>query len=193
MSWCEGCSPIHGEGCTASYRDRDSRKMCVFCLDGVICPIQKRILAPAAAAIATRPVIVGEPTIRNKIAVAGMLLRRRLISDTSETQEEDGMAVRMCSEPGCDKKLSFNNTTGRCQLHGGGSNRDTPSVHGKCTVPGCAASLAVNNSTGLCKVHEAAKARTAVGMRSMRPGGAQPGPRAVVTVTAIPTGKVMVA
>ena len=119
MSWCSRCIGIHGEGCPASYRDDAGRELCVFCYDDVVCPIQKRILAKAAAAgapeIPTKPV-VGAPTAENTRALAAVLLRRRQILGSTSTTKETTMT---CSEPGCSKDLAHNNKTGRCQLHGG--------------------------------------------------------------------------
>jgi hypothetical protein len=48
--WCEVCLKIHGDGCPASYRDDTGKKVCVWCQDRALCPVQKRILAKAAAA-----------------------------------------------------------------------------------------------------------------------------------------------
>ena len=135
--------------------------MCVFCYDGLVCPIQKRILLKAAAvgssSIAAKPVIVGAPAVENTIALAGVLLqRRRIIGTTASAEsEEDTMekAIRICSEPGCDKKLAHNNAIGKCRAHGGGSHRAMPAEHGTCTLPGCGAKLAHNNTTGKCRIH----------------------------------------
>lgn len=133
--------------------------MCVFCYDGLLCPVQKRILQAAGAReIPTKPVIVGAPTVENTIALAGVLLQRRRIMGSTEEQEVT-MAEAICAKAGCDKKLANNNTTGLCQEHGGHhhNHNSTPAVHGTCTTPGCGARLASNNSSGLCKIHGGAE------------------------------------
>jgi hypothetical protein len=153
---CERCLEIHGQGCTASYRDDQGRELCVFCVDSVICPRQKRILALAAGApIPTKPAIV--PTLENTIAL--LLQRRRTVAGARQgkaksdnptqveparpgqacggsdklsglgvkeqqqlsTDEDATMAteIRTCSHAGCGKRLSFNNKTGLCKIHGG--------------------------------------------------------------------------
>ena len=105
----------------------------MFCYDHLLCPIQKRILQAAGAReIPTKPVIVGAPTVQNTIALAGVLLqRRRIIGSTSE-EEEATMAtsIRMCSEPNCDKKLSCNNLTGKCQVHAASAHRPQAEASG---------------------------------------------------------------
>lgn len=160
MSWCSRCVGIHGNGCVACYRDEAGRELCVFCYDGLVCPIQKRILTTAKAAGATTipaKSVIGTPTAHSTIALAGELLRRRRIVGSTATaeSEDDTMAgaIRMCSEPGCDKKLANNNTTGKCQAHGGGSHRATPTEHGTCTTHGGGTQLAHNNSSRKCRVH----------------------------------------
>jgi hypothetical protein len=142
MTDCERCLAIHGPGCAAVCRDEVSGLLvCAFCEDGEPCPVQQRKAKAAdAGAIPTN----GATKIPTRT--------RRARTLSGSTTEEDTMAtaIRVCGFPGCDKKLSSNNSTDppRCQAHGGGSARTTPAVHGTCT--GCGAKLAHNNSTGLC-------------------------------------------
>jgi hypothetical protein len=103
-SWCTRCFRIHGEGCKPSYRDPDSgEELCAFCIDGFLCPTQKRILAKARAAGVKSDPDRALPIFQNFEETM-----ERAITTTE---------ARICSEPGCDKKLVHNNKTGKCQAH----------------------------------------------------------------------------
>lgn len=162
MSSCQACQH---PTCVAAVRDDDGREICIFCDDGIPCPVLQRVMVKAkapdaiaagvavAAAIARRPNLA-PPTAEEKIAVAASLLQQKRAGRVITSTEEDAMAqIRMCAQQGCDKKLANNNTTGRCQLHGGGARRATPAQHGTCSTPGCSERLAANNKSGKCALH----------------------------------------
>jgi hypothetical protein len=89
---CERCFEIHRAGCAGTHVDENGRPICVFCLDGVPCPVQQRLARGKGA-------IVMEPETKN----------------LTETQAPT--APRICERPGCGRTLSAENKIGRCRRH----------------------------------------------------------------------------
>jgi hypothetical protein len=96
MSSCEPCFRIHGEGCEASYRNEKGEQICVFCEDGIPCPLQLKILRQTRAARATR---------------------RDETMNGAEKLQTQVSAARTCKAPGCEARLVSNNKSGFCQKH----------------------------------------------------------------------------
>ena len=118
---------IHGPGlgCSASTSDADRKAVCIFCADGVPCPIQKRIIALPRAD-------------RSKWLIEQLKQRTKSREDRMNGTEKAKSPVpaspatasptatkRTCEVAGCEGKLAYNNTTGFCHEHRGRAPKTT--------------------------------------------------------------------
>jgi hypothetical protein len=131
---CVKCLRVHGGGCPASGTDEDGTPVCIFHLDSLICPVQKRILASGTNVLERAAHIVqvkdpdGFEAHRSSLLNHSISIRALPIAGKSH-QEDQQMSTtqkitptptstapptRMCATPGCKKTLSYNNRTGIC-------------------------------------------------------------------------------
>src|ERR1700687_4898830 len=108
---CSRCLGLHGVGCTATHETEAGLPSCVFCLDGVPCPVVHRRERSA------RQKPPEEPPPKAGDAELGV---RSSGSDNEEARGEKPMetkphttsqtrppaATRICSRPGCTTELS---------------------------------------------------------------------------------------
>jgi len=136
---CEPCLRIHGPGCKASYRDETGKRVCVFCADGIACPVQIRILKETRARNPKEDEMNGTEKTTSPVSLsAASLPAAKSTENTPSTRKANGHAakaspsspahkrtasapatLRTCEE--CPRRLSYNNKTGKCKEH---SERD---------------------------------------------------------------------
>jgi len=185
---CERCAVIHpGVSCAASSKDAAGASLCIFCLDSVCCPIQKRIIAIPRAERSRwilEQITKGEkehPTTTTEILPA--------------ERSPATPAAPNCKVLGCKTKLIDSNATGYCSRHlaramaktngaalqilrqtaaktqedgmnGTGKPKSpistlpaatSPAQVRTCKLAGCASKLSWNNTTGYCAKHHRAE------------------------------------
>lgn len=115
---CATCLELHGVGCEGTHEDAAGKWVCLFCLDGEICPVQaKRLRAkktnpgtPPAASNDNSAKPENEPEDEEKTM-------QNTESDTPKKIPGTGTGDRRCVRPGCGVELSAANTSGRCRAH----------------------------------------------------------------------------
>jgi hypothetical protein len=88
----------------------DGVALCVFCCDGLICPVQRRIIAMPRS---DRSQWILEQ-LRKKSQEEPMTTANASTIPAARAPE---LPARSCSEPGCKAKLAPNNQSGKCREH----------------------------------------------------------------------------
>jgi hypothetical protein len=127
---CVTCLEIHGVGCEGTHQDDAGKWVCLFCLDGEICPIQAKRLrdarkkTPDETPPAASDVNSEKPASEQKSEVT-----------TMKTPEPDSTSTlkKICAKPECGRELSPENTCGRCRAHVRWREHSSSGSHGSAT------------------------------------------------------------
>jgi len=107
---CKRCLDLKGPGCEATHEDAAGAWVCLFCLDGEICPIQAKRLRDAKKNSGTPPAASGESE-RPASKVKSEEKMPELRENSTKT------APKICQRPGCETKLSSRNLVGLYRAH----------------------------------------------------------------------------
>jgi hypothetical protein len=111
MTECIKCLELHGRGCTATYENEDGDPSCVFCLDGVPCPVQKKQRSGR-----TEQYLAASTTVDLRRSKASQKEgEEKMETRTAETHAT--IAARICRKPGCTTPLGPKNQSGLCSPH----------------------------------------------------------------------------
>jgi hypothetical protein len=111
---CATCLELHGVGCEATHQDDAGKWVCLFCLDGEICPIRaKRIRAAKKKTPPDETPPAGGDG--NSTDRASEVKSEEKMPELRENSTET--APKMCRRPGCEIKLSSANVIGLCARH----------------------------------------------------------------------------
>jgi hypothetical protein len=142
LGYCKPCRD-KGHNCETRLKDLNEEFICIFCADGVDCPVMEQAKRRRCAhAGCGAPLIPDNPTkfcSRHMPAAEMKAFKesKRVPSNGSsskrskapkEVKEETTMEEqRVCSVEGCGKKLIRSNKSGRCSAHNYVRKTDRPS------------------------------------------------------------------
>src|ERR1700735_4277436 len=108
---CATCLELHGAGCEGTHEDDAGKWVCLFCLDGEICPIQAKRLR---AAKKQTPPDGTPPTASNENPTdrASEVKSEEKMPELRENSTET--APKICQRPGCETQLGPKNRIGLC-------------------------------------------------------------------------------
>jgi len=110
---CVTCLELHGAGCEGTHEDAEGKLVCLFCLDGELCPVRaKRLRASRKKTPEETPPAASD---ENSTDRASEVKSEGTMSETRANAPET--APKMCKRPGCEIKLSAANVIGLCQRH----------------------------------------------------------------------------
>ena len=124
---CTRCVGIHGPGlgCFASFTDAVGKAVCVFCADGVPCPVQQRIIAlPRSERSKWLIERLKQRTKSQEDRMNGTKKGKFPVPASPATASSAATTKRTCKVVGCEAELAHNNTTGFCHEHLGRSQND---------------------------------------------------------------------
>jgi hypothetical protein len=144
MLQCKACLDLHGPGCAATHETDAGDPCCVFCLDGVPCPVQRKRLRCGTDQKAPTTETPAENTSANLIGSSTAIEfvnRARVRSSNSDREQESGVkmqktpetdaiiAPKTCKRPGCETQLGPKNRIGLCPRHvrWTGTSKERPS------------------------------------------------------------------
>lgn len=103
---CATCLELHGAGCEGTHEDDAGKWVCLFCLDGEICPIQAKRLRAAKKNPGTPPAAGESGKTENGPQDEG----KTMLNAESDTP-------KICTKPGCTTPLGPKNRSGKCGPH----------------------------------------------------------------------------
>jgi hypothetical protein len=126
---CKRCLDF-GHRCGATHETEASDPSCVFCLDGVSCPVRRR-QERSDSQKKTQTSVQRDPdaTVKSSGSVAALTGASRVRTKDAEreteseskmettTQTHQPVSVRICNRPGCTIELGPLNRSGRCTRH----------------------------------------------------------------------------
>lgn len=150
MAFCEVCFEKHGAGCLSTHTDDAGRGVCVFCLDGVLCPYMKRFLQaqerPSLTNEENKPVNHSDDVV--PIKTNGQTSPATIIAATTPP------ASRVCSVTDCGTALIEQNKSGFCTRHFHQSKvKNRANGAHVCKALNCGARLLAKNRSGFCHAH----------------------------------------
>jgi hypothetical protein len=121
---CKRCLELNHR-CRATHETEDGEPICVFCLDGIDCPIQQR---QQRSATGPSPEMKASMTANLSGSAASISFVNRVRPSSSEhsksgvttmkTPETDtNIAPKICAKPGCTTELGPKNRSGKCADH----------------------------------------------------------------------------
>jgi hypothetical protein len=137
---CATCLELHGAGCEGTHEDDAGKWVCLFCLDGEICPIQAKRMR---AAKKNTPPDETPPTNEGnsgKTANEPQDEGKTLLNAQSDTPK------KICARPGCTVELSSENTCGRCRAHVRWQDRTSSAGNGHAAAGSNGSHAAANGS-----------------------------------------------
>ena len=137
---CATCLELHGAGCEGTHEDDAGKWVCLFCLDGEICPIQAKRLR---AAKKNTPPDETPPTNEDnseKTANESQDEGNTMLNAESDTPK------KFCARPGCTVELSSENTSGRCRAHVRWQDRTSSAGNGHAAAGSNGTHAAANRS-----------------------------------------------
>ena len=159
---CKRCLDLHGPGCAATHQTDAGDPTCVFCLDDLPCPIQRKRQRSAMDQKAETTETPAANTAANLAGSATSIAFVHRGRSSSSEQSESGVttmktpetdaniAPKICKRPGCENELSAANTCGLCRAHvryrdrgnghaaasSSGVNGSAPKANGHAHAPG---------------------------------------------------------
>src|SRR5216684_4238529 len=117
--WCSRCLVLHGVGCTATHETEAGLPSCVFCLDGVPCPVVRRRERVAKQKPPEEPPPKADEAEFEVPSTSSDHKQTRDEEKSMETKASthSPAATRVCARPGCTVKLSAINKSGKCAAH----------------------------------------------------------------------------
>jgi hypothetical protein len=106
---CKRCLEL-GHQCGATHETEAGVPTCVFCLDNLPCPVQRKQRRGKTPPDETPPSSSGESE-KPASEVESEEKMPELRENSTET------APKLCKRPGCEMKLSIGNSSGLCQKH----------------------------------------------------------------------------
>jgi hypothetical protein len=181
---CARCLKAHGPGCPAAVTV-DGEAVCVFCLDGLACPVAMRILKqirsplhdPRKFAVAHSKEVTAAAAARKKslsqedqnvmATVTAPTPTSATPTSATSTAALSSAAAGICKVQGCKNQLGLNNMSGLCRDHRphtkvNGNGNGASSTARTCDVQGCKSTLGSNNLSGTCPAHRRLQAARAV-------------------------------
>ena len=111
MDECARCRDL-GHSCPGTFEE-DGRPICVFCLDLILCPVQrKQRAAKKNTPPDETPPAAGDANSTDR---ASEVKSEEKMPELRESSTET--TPKMCRRPGCDRKLGSGNTIGLCARH----------------------------------------------------------------------------
>ena len=111
MDECARCRDL-GHSCPGTFEE-DGRPICVFCLDLILCPVQrKQRAAKKNTPPDETPPAAGDANFTDR---ASEVKSEEKMPELRESSTET--TPKMCRRPGCDRKLGSGNTIGLCARH----------------------------------------------------------------------------
>jgi len=133
MLQCKRCLDLHGDGCAATHETDAGDPSCVFCLDDVPCPVQRKRLRCATdqkAPTTETPAANTAASLTGSTPSIAFVNRERIRSSDSDTTEQESgvkmqntpetdaiIAPKICKRPGCETQLGPKNRIGLCPRH----------------------------------------------------------------------------
>ena len=126
---CKRCLDLHGPGCAATHQTDAGDPTCVFCLDDLPCPIQRKRQRSAMDQKAETTETPAANTAANLAGSATSIAFVHRGRSSSSEQSESGVttmktpetdaniAPKICKRPGCETQLSSRNRVGLCPRH----------------------------------------------------------------------------
>jgi len=123
---CKRCLDLHGPGCAATHQTDAGDPTCVFCLDDLPCPIQRKRQRSAMDQKAETTETPAANTAANLAGSATSIAFVHRGRSSSSEQSESGVttmktpetdaniAPKICKRPGCETQLSPRNRVGLC-------------------------------------------------------------------------------
>jgi hypothetical protein len=112
---CQRCLDL-GHGCAATHETEDVEPICVFCLDDVPCPVQRKLQRSGSdhEALTTE-----KPAAAAAVKPAKQFEEEPMLETTlgKANGAAAAVATKMCSRPGCTTELGPKNKSGRCSSH----------------------------------------------------------------------------
>jgi hypothetical protein len=122
---CKRCIDLHGApGCAATHESEDGAPSCVFCVDGVLCPVlrKREQVARKREKGLTAEKRAPDPTVNLRVRSRGSDTETKgkakmETKPATTSQAHAPAAIRVCERPGCTTELGALNRSGRCAAH----------------------------------------------------------------------------